>query len=256
MDLFSDFKDALADYLKSIGQLFSGNRFWKFLVLPIILVFTLYYFLYTLSSSLVTNGLNWLVSLLPWLDASWISGSVGSWIHFIFFLVFGFFVFRYVLFFLASPFMSALARDVQDDLNAGDDSNVIPYRDSSILGDLSRGARLSIRNFIIELCLTVVLFFVSFIPIVGLASAALLFIIQSYFAGFAAMDYALERSLSFKDSIRFVGKNKFYTIGIGMIFMLSLLVPFIGTAVVLPWSTVAASRGVNKRLQGFLLEQP
>ena len=55
------------------------------------------------------------------------------------------------------------------------------------------------------------------------------------------MDYTLERHFDYKESIRFVKKNRGVAIGNGIIFMLFLLIPVLGVILVLPFSVTAAS---------------
>jgi len=55
------------------------------------------------------------------------------------------------------------------------------------------------------------------------------------------MDYTLERHFEYKESVRFVKKNRGVATGNGIIFMLLLLIPVIGIILVLPLSVTAAS---------------
>ena len=56
------------------------------------------------------------------------------------------------------------------------------------------------------------------------------------------MDYTLERHFGYKQSVQFVKKNKGFATGNGIVFMLLLLVPFVGIIFVLPLSVTAASK--------------
>jgi CysZ protein len=92
-----------------------------------------------------------------------------------------------------------------------------------------------------ELLLTLPIILIGFIPVVGIISSVLLFLVQSYYAGFGNMDYTLERHYKYAESIEFVKRNRGLAIGNGMIFMLMLLIPVIGIILVLPLSVTAAS---------------
>jgi len=86
------------------------------------------------------------------------------------------------------------------------------------------------------------------IPVIGWAFTLLSFLIQAYYAGFGNIDYTLERHLSYKESIAFVKQNRGMAIGNGIIFMLFLLIPFIGFIFVLPLSVTAATTETIKKL--------
>jgi len=55
------------------------------------------------------------------------------------------------------------------------------------------------------------------------------------------MDYTLERHLDYKESLRFVQKNKGSSLGNGIVFMGCLFIPVLGIIIVLPLSVTAAS---------------
>ena len=87
------------------------------------------------------------------------------------------------------------------------------------------------------------------IPIIGFFSAALLFLMQAYFAGFGNMDYTLERHYNYKMSVKFVKQNRGLATGNGIIFMLFLLIPVIGVILVLPLSVTAATIVTVEKIQ-------
>ncbi len=92
-----------------------------------------------------------------------------------------------------------------------------------------------------ELVLTIPILLLGLLPIIGLFSTVLLFLVQAYYAGFGNMDYTLERHFNYKDSLNFVRKHRGIAIGNGIVFMLFLLIPVIGIILVLPLSVTAAS---------------
>ena len=80
------------------------------------------------------------------------------------------------------------------------------------------------------------------IPVIGVFSTILLFLIQSYYAGFGNIDYTLERHFNYKESIDFVKNHRGLAIGNGIVFMLLLFVPVLGIILVLPFSVISATK--------------
>ena len=100
-----------------------------------------------------------------------------------------------------------------------------------------------------ELILTIPILLIGLIPVIGLFSTVLLFLMQAYFAGFGNMDYTLERHFSYKESVLFVKRNRGIATGNGIVFMLFLLIPFIGVILVLPFSVTAATLETIKLIE-------
>ena len=126
-----------------------------------------------------------------------------------------------------------------------------PFSWLQLFKDIWRGVILATRNFFIEISSIILLFLVSFIPIIGLISSPLLFIVSAYFYGASFLDYTCERrGLKIKDSIRFIRKNKGLAIANGSLFAFALLVPIIGVSLsgfLAIISTVAATLAVIKK---------
>jgi CysZ protein len=89
--------------------------------------------------------------------------------------------------------------------------------------------------------LTILIFMVGLIPVIGWFTSLLIFVVQAYYAGFGNMDYTLERHLKYNESLSFVRKNRGTAIGNGLGFLAILLIPIIGVILVLPLSVTAAS---------------
>ena len=123
------------------------------------------------------------------------------------------------------------------------------HRNTSNAQQLWRGVRINLRNLLMELLLTLPIILIGFIPVVGIISSVLLFLVQSYYAGFGNMDYTLERHYKYTESIEFVKRNRGLAIGNGIVFMLMLLIPVIGIILVLPLSVTAASTETLKVLE-------
>jgi CysZ protein len=107
-----------------------------------------------------------------------------------------------------------------------------PFELSQFLKDILRGIGLSLKNFLKEIAAIVILFFVSFIPIIGLVTPLLLFLISSYYFGFSFIDYALERrKLSASSSSDYMKQHKGLAIGNGILFAAALAIPVFGVGI-------------------------
>jgi len=139
---------------------------------------------------------------------------------------------------LSAPFMSPVSEKIESHLTSNASHN---HRITSFSQQLLRGIRINIRNLGMELLLTIPILLLGFIPIIGLFSTVLLFLVQAYYAGFGNMDYTLERHFKYNESVQFIRNHRGLAIGNGIVFMLFLLIPIIGVILVLPLSVTAAS---------------
>lgn len=162
-----------------------------------------------------------------------ISNFVGALII----IALGMILYRHIVMALSAPFMSPVAEKIEKHLYGINHS----HRNTSNASQLWRGVRINVRNLLMELMLTIPIILIGFIPVVGIISSVLLFLMQSYYAGFGNMDYTLERHYRYSESIQFVRRNRGLAIGNGMVFMLMLLIPVVGIILVLPLSVTAAS---------------
>ncbi|MGB3344706.1 MAG: EI24 domain-containing protein [Aequorivita sp.] len=149
----------------------------------------------------------------------------------------GLILYRHIVMALSSPFMSPVSEKIEKHLYGINHY----HRKTSNAEQLWRGIRINVRNLLRELLLTIPIIIIGFIPVIGIVSSVLLFLVQSYYAGFGNMDYTLERHFKYSESIKFVRRNRGLAIGNGMIFMLMLLIPVVGIILVLPLSVTAAS---------------
>ena len=173
-----------------------------------------------------------------------ISNVVGALII----LVIGLILYRHIVMALSAPFMSPVSEKIEKHLY-GRSRTMHSHRNTTNTLQFWRGVRINFRNLVRELVFTIPLLLLSFIPVVGLISSILLFLVQSYYAGFGNMDYTLERHYRYAESIKFVQRNRGLAIGNGIVFMLMLLIPIVGIILVLPLSVTAASTETLKVLE-------
>ncbi len=164
-------------------------------------------------------------------------GLIANFVGALIVIAMGLILYRHVVMALSSPFMGPVSEKIEQHLYG---SNHL-HRNTSFVQQLWRGIRINGRNLLRELLLTVPILLVGFIPVIGISSSILLFLLQSYYAGFGNMDYTLERHFNYSQSIRFVRRNRGLALGNGMVFMMILLIPVVGIILVLPLSVTAAS---------------
>ncbi len=160
-------------------------------------------------------------------------------------VVLGLIVYRHIVMALSAPFMSPVSEKIEKHFYGT--SHL--HRNTSNAQQLWRGIRINIRNLLMEIALTIPILLLGFIPVIGIISSVLLFLVQSYYAGFGNMDYTLERHFKYAESLSFVRQNKGIAIGNGIVFMLMLLIPVVGIILVLPLSVTAASTETLKILE-------
>ena len=160
-------------------------------------------------------------------------------------IVIGFLLYKHIVMALSAPFMSPVSEKIEAYLTGVENNQ---HRNTSFKEQLWRGIRINVRNLAMELLLTIPILILSFIPIINIFTTFILFLVQSYYAGFGNIDYTLERHFKYSESIDFVKQHKGVAIGNGIVFMLFLLIPVIGIILVLPLSVTAATTETVKLL--------
>jgi CysZ protein len=226
---------AYADSFRLISEL----KLWKYFAIPILIsvvtALTIGFSAYSFSDNIT----DYISSLIPsWNPPNWVRSIEIIFISLIIVAV-GLILYKHIIMALSAPFMSPVSEKIEQHFLGKEHSS---QRHTSFSQQLWRGIRINLRNLVKEILLTIPILLIGFIPVIGIFSTVLLFLIQSYYAGFGNMDYTLERHFNYKDSINFVSKHKGLAVGNGIIFMLLLLIPVIGIILVLPLSVVSATK--------------
>ncbi|PKQ64892.1 hypothetical protein BZG02_03310 [Labilibaculum filiforme] len=234
MKLIKDFSFGLRMYTEAIQYIFRKQLAWFFLF-PILLNIVLFWVGWDYIGDLAQQSQSYLQALLDLENAdfwgsAFLKASIGGfiWIVFkiLFFLIFAYFG-GYIILIIMSPVFSYLSERTEK-LKTGND---YPFDAYQFLKDIIRGVFIAVRNLLIELALTILMFILSFIPIIGWAAAIFLFFISAYFYGFSFLDYAIERKkMSIAQSVQFMRENKGIVIANGFVFSLCLIVPFCGVS--------------------------
>jgi len=220
-------------------SLISKLKLWKYFIIPIMISLLTATVIGYLSFSFSDNITDYITSLIPgWNPPNWVR-TIEMFVIGLVIIAIGLILYRHIVMALSAPFMSPVSEKIERHFLGETHTE---YGNSTFAQQLWRGMRINIRNLFKELLLTIPILLFGLIPIIGAFSTVLLFLLQSYYAGFGNIDYTLERHLNYRESIKFVGKRKGLAIGNGIVFMLLLVVPVIGIILVLPLSVVAATK--------------
>ena len=235
--MIKDILSGIQAYAGAFG-LISKLKLWKYFAIPMIISVLTATIIGFTAYGLSDNIGVFLAKIWIWDWGKETVTTITSFIGGLVVLIIGLILYKHIILALSAPFMSPVSEKIEAHINGNLQHT---HRKTSFQEQLVRGIRISIRNLSKELLVTIPILLLKFIPLVNIFSTILLFVVQSYYAGFGNMDYTLERHLKYKESIDFVGRNKGFSIGNGIVFMLCLLVPVIGIIVVLPLSVTAAS---------------
>ena len=229
-----------------VYEIISRLKLWKFFVIPMLISFLVFSMILLVSFSLSSSIGSYIASFWSWDFGQETIHAISRFFGGLLIIIFGFISFKHIIMALSAPFMGPISKIIEDDINGV----VSQVKTSTPSGLLMRGIRISLRNLLRELVLSIPILLFGLIPVVGFFSVVMLFLMQAYFAGFGNMDYTLERHFSYQKSVFFVKKNKGIAMGNGIVFMLFLLIPFFGVILVHPLSVTAATivtvKSINK----------
>jgi len=227
-------------------KLISKLGLWKYFAIPILISIITATIIGISAYGFSDNIGNFIAKIWPWEFGKETFTAISGFFGGVLIIVFGFMLYKYIIMALSAPFMSPVSEKIEAHLTG---NTTHSHRKTSFKDQLWRGIRINIRNLFKEILLSIPIFIIGFIPVIGIVSVVLLFLVQAYYAGFGNMDYTLERHLKYSESISFVRKHRGIAIGNGIVFMLFLLIPVLGVIMVLPFSVTAASSETIKLLQ-------
>lgn len=256
MSILEGFFAGVGVYGRAFTILFS-RRFCWFLVFPFLVLLLLFFGGEWLVSSagdsvsgiIQTKIAGWIEGI-SWLE--WVRGTAGFLIrvllkvaYFFLFITFG----GYIILIVMSPVYSWLSERTEAHLSGKE----YPFDLRQLMWEILRGILIALRNMFFQLLITLLLFVCSFIPLIGLLSPVALFLVSSYFYGFSFVDYAIERKrFNVKQSVKYVHKNAGLVTGVGCIFALSLMIPWLSIIVcsfVSLLSVIAGTVAIHKITQ-------
>ncbi len=242
---FREVLAAIQSYAKA-HQFISRHSLWRWILIPGIIYCALFvagiYLVWGYSGDFV----EYLFNLLPL--RIWIQDLESSWVSFVFILL-GFSIrilllllyfsyFKYFFLILGSPLFAWLSEKTEATLQRRD----FPFSMQQLLKDILRGIKLSFRNMLYQTICLLLLFLLSFIPVLGWITPLAGFLIECYFFGFSMMDYSCERHrLNMRESIAFIKEHRGMALGNGMVFYLFMFIPLLGWALAPSYAVIAAT---------------
>ena len=225
-------------------QLIFKLKLWSYFIIPILISFITAIVIIVFSYVLSDNLGNYIADFWKWEFGKQTFEMVSTFLSGVLIIVIGLLMYKHIIMAFSAPFMSPVSEKIEEYLTGIKSQHIV----NSFQQQLLRSIKLTVRNLIREILVTIPILLLSIIPVIGIFFTFLLFIVQAYYAGFGNMDYTLERYFSYKESVKFLNKNKGVAIGNGIVFILFLVIPVIGVILVLPLSVTAATKETVKRL--------
>ncbi|MFK7809190.1 MAG: EI24 domain-containing protein [Saprospiraceae bacterium] len=236
--MIQSFLKGIFSYGKAAAYL-TKKGLWKYTFIPGLISLLLGLGIASIAWASSDNIGQWLVSWYPFELGQSIVSNISTWIGGAIVLVIGLILYKHLVIVLVSPFMSPLSQKIEAQL-LGYQSRTQSFRIDKAIKEIWRGLRMALRNITREFLFVVPLFFLSFIPGVGIVASVLLFLVQAFYAGFGNLDYTLERHYNIDTSIQFARQNRGMATGIGTVFLL-LLATGVGFLIAPPLAAVAGT---------------
>ncbi len=158
------------------------------------------------------------------------------------------FTFRYSFYILFSPWLSLLSLRLERLLiKMHIEQDMDSIVELNFWNSVWRSIKLNTRMLIQEIKLLLLFFAVSLIPGVGVFGVVGIFLVQAWFAGFSNLDFALERTLNFKQSISFAKRSPGILLAIGIPFVLMIGIPVVGWMIAPVWSVMTSTYVYTKK---------
>lgn len=235
--MIQDIYRGLQVYTGAYG-LISKLKLWKYFVIPVIISVVVFAMIFVSAYGLSDNLGEWMAGIWIWETGKATFTAISTFIAGIVIFAIGLILYKHIIMALSSPFMSPVSEKIEAYFTGKPAKN---YVSTNFSKQLVRGIRIGLRNLSKELLYTLPILILKLIPVVNIFSTVLLFLVQAYYAGFANMDYTLERHFKYKESVAFIRQHRGLAIGNGIGFLLLLLIPVIGVILVLPLSVTSAS---------------
>lgn len=156
------------------------------------------------------------------------------------------FIYKKIILVLFSPLWALIAEKTEEILRGED----FPFRIHKLIKDILRSIVVNLYTTVLQFGITVLIFFLSFIPLVVVLTSILHVIVNAYFWGYNLIDYRNELyGYGLRRSNRIVYEQAFFSTGVGFTFTILLYLPIIGVILAPAWSVMAATIGMHRILK-------
>jgi CysZ protein len=246
MKFFNEFGVGLGHY--SIAYSFvKKHRLWYWLIIPCLLNLLAFFIVGYFSWVYTGDLLEYLLMQIGVTGDSWWKVSlqvvISVFVRLIIIMLY-LKLFRYIVLIFFAPMLAFISDKIQE-ISTG---KLKPFTTSQFVKDVVRGVTIALRNLGMELLLTTCILLLAFaIPVLAVLAPFVIFAVESYYFGFAMLDYRNEfMMISAKASREMINQHKGLILGIGSMFNIMLFVPFLGVLVAPVLAVVAAGLAFNK----------
>jgi len=164
-------------------------------------------------------------------------------------LVAGYMTYRQIVLILFSPILAYISEIVESKVY---NEASAPFNLTFFFKDIVRSVIINMRSLALMFVMTLLAWLLVLVPLIGaIVSAILILGIQAYFSGTGLIDYTLERKrFSVRESIQYAREHRSNVMGIGLGFMLLLLIPVIGWFMAPGYGTVASTLATLEKVRG------
>ncbi len=243
--MFNDLRTGIWSYFAVLYQL--NKKAIRGLMLVIALLSVLWASgVFYVCSVVVHRGIEWGIERFDWLESTYTIHVVSEVVAAIFVFVLSIFVFRYTLYIVLSPLMSRMSYLVEKQLYVDVGAPAPKLYEPGLWKSFSRALKLNVRNFIAEIAWMILFFLLSLFPVIGIVGVFGLILVQAGYAGYANLDFTLERHKDYAGSKTYVKHHPGLIVANGLVFVALMAIPLVGWIVAPLWSVMAATHSFTK----------
>jgi CysZ protein len=218
--MFQDFFDGFGTYFQALN-LIGRLRLGRYLVAPAVISLLVGIAIFSLAWVLGDNLGNQLLRIYPWDWGKSVADRAVDILGALLIILFGLLIYKSIVMVVMGPLLSFLSEKVEAGLTGSGGGPKMTL--GQVASDAGRGLAIALRNLGREIVYTLLLLLLGLIPLFSPFTAVLIFLVQSFYAGFNNFDFYLERHHRVKGSISYARRNRALLTGNGAAFMLLLL---------------------------------